>query len=918
MRSRLTAACGPAAMGPCVSKTPAIRALRRRSRGRWVRGAGWRRALLAGLALVLVALAAPAQAQESTGGSVRLPLSTWQALSSQGGSSSPRASLGVASSTVEVVEEDGRLVATVTSRVTVRAAGPGAEAVVLPAGVAVERAAVDGVDVVLEATPRGLAWIADAAGTHTIEIRAAIEGARYDQGASVAVPLPPAPSVHVSATLPPDAADAAMVPGVALRMSSEGARPEISATVPGGGSTQLAWRVLADGESVTPSRAIYRGALAGDALVLDVELAVDLPRDAPERIPLFPTSVALGAVSVDGTDAPVRVEDGQLVTTVSGHGRHTIRAHFEVPLDEDSTLLRTDLVIPSVPISRFELAVPEGKDLRVTPHVAIAREHGRSGEIAVFHLPLSETVALEWPEALPEELAAPEGETDVRASATLVHVVSADEGVVRATVHARWEIARGAASRFELALPEGVDVGSVTLDVATVEDWRIAGRGAERTLSVFVDRAIEGTAQMTIELELLRTSSGADAAPFAVPLLSALRAQGQDVWRQSGMLALLASRELVLEPSGTVDLARVGENQLPPEVRASIEATVAHVFRWTDAPRAMSAIAAPRPHERARYDAHLDTLLSIGDVTTAVSLALDVRVKSGALEELLVTLPQGANVLEVSAPSLREHRIEEGDGAPRLHLFFTQELEGDVRVEVRMERMVPAGEAAIDAPLAHVEGADVEDGRVAIEATAAVEVSADRAEGLSPVELADLPEELVLRSSSPILLAFRYAHATPAPVLGLAVARHRAVTLQAASIEDATYTTLVTDDGLAVTTARWTVRNDGAQFVRVTLPEGAEVWSASVAGRAQTPALADEDGEASVLLLGVIRSAEPSRSSSPTRRPLRACTCSVASRCRSRAPISSSRTRTGTCICRPTPSGTRPHRRSRAWSIPAS
>jgi hypothetical protein len=56
-------------MGPCVSKTPAIRALRRRSRGRWVRGAGWRRALLAGLALVLVALAAPAQAQESTGGS---------------------------------------------------------------------------------------------------------------------------------------------------------------------------------------------------------------------------------------------------------------------------------------------------------------------------------------------------------------------------------------------------------------------------------------------------------------------------------------------------------------------------------------------------------------------------------------------------------------------------------------------------------------------------------------------------------------------------------------------------------------------------------------------------------------------------------------------------------------------------------
>ncbi|MBN8613602.1 MAG: hypothetical protein J0L92_23605, partial [Deltaproteobacteria bacterium] len=649
-----------------------------------------------------------------------------------------------------------------------------------------------------------------------------------------------------------------MVPGVASRWSREGERPSLVATVPGGGSTQLAWRVLADGESIAPTRAVYRGRLVEDAVVLEVELAVDLPRDTPESVALFPTSIALGAVTVDDHDAAVRVEGDHFAVVVAGHGRHTVRVHVEVPLDDDAGLASATLHVPSVPISRFEMLLEEGKDLRVTPRVSIARERGPRGQTAIFHVPLTDTVSFEWPEALPDEIALPAGETEVRASASLVHVVAADEGVVRGTVHASWEIARGAASRFDLALPEGVDVGSVTVDVATVEDWRISGEGDERTLSVFVDRAIEGTAQMQIEIELLRGSSDQASTPFAVPLLSARGAQGRDVWRQSGMLALLATRELVLEPSGTVELARVGENQLPATVRESIDTTVAHVFRWTDAPRPMQAVAAPRPHEEARFDAHVDTLLSLGDVTTSASTAIDVHVKSGALAELIVALPHGANVLEVSAPSLREHRIEgEGDAA-RLHLFFTQEMEGDVRVELRFERMMPAGESAIDAPLAHVVGADVEDGRVAIEATAAVEISADRAEGVSPIELATLPEEIVLRSASPILLAFRYAHATPAPTLGLAVARHREVTLEAASIDDAQYTTLVTDDGLAVTTARWTVRNEGAQFLRVTLPEGAEVWSASVAGRAETPALAsDEDAAAPVLLLGVIRSAQP-------------------------------------------------------------
>jgi hypothetical protein len=802
---------------------------------------------------------APLDALAQSEGTVQLPLTTWQALASSPSARAQAAALGVANVEVTVEERDGRIVAMATASMTVRAPSEGAEALLLPPGTAIESATADGAEIALVHTANGLAWIAESAGQHRLELRYELEGVRYDQGASVSLPLPPAPSVHVRASLPPEATDGAMVPGVGVRSVREGDLPSLEATIPGGTATQIAWRSVSLSESAAPSRATYHGVLGTDAVRFDVELAVDLSSDSPVPIALFPTDVALGSVTVDGTDAPIRVVGDRFAAIVSGHGRHTIRASIEIPLDENGGLPSAQVQIPQVPVSRFEIELPDDKDLRVTPLVAISRERARSlagvrgAMIAVFHVPLTDVVGLEWPEALPDEAATP-GEVEVRASATLVHVLSAEEGLLRGTVHAAWDVAHGASARFDLTLPAGVDVGLVTVDVATVADWRVTGAGDERVLSVFLDREVSGAVQMNIEFELLRSSTTGDAPhPFDVPLLSA-----RDVWRQSGMLALLATHDLVLEPDASEDVARVGENQLPADVRAEIDATIAHVFRWTDAPPHLSAQAIARPHEAGRFDARIDTLVSLGDVTTTASAAVDVHIKSGSLSELSVALPEGASVLEVSAPSLREHRVEDVGGHPTVHMWFTQEMEGDLRVELRWERIASANEADVAAPMAHVEGVDVEQGRIAIEATAAVEVAAREAEGLSPMDLSELPEELVLRSTNPILLAFRYAHASPAPLLALSVARHQEVTLRNASIDEAHYTTLVTDDGLAVTTATWTVRNDGAQFLRISLPDGAEVWSARVGGQPETPALeSDAEGDAPVILLGVLRSTEP-------------------------------------------------------------
>jgi hypothetical protein len=75
--------------------------------------------------------------------------------------------------------------------------------------------------------------------------------------------------------------------------------------------------------------------------------------------------------------------------------------------------------------------------------------------------------------------------------------------------------------------------------------------------------------------------------------------------------------------------------------------------------------------------------------------------------------------------------------------------------------------------------------------------------------------------------------------------------VQEAVIDRAEHRTLFTRDGLAVTTSRFTVRNTRKQFLRLTLPEGSEVWSVFVAGKAEKPAIAE-----SAFLIKIVSSSE--------------------------------------------------------------
>jgi len=450
---------------------------------------------------------------------------------------------------------------------------------------------------------------------------------------------------------------------------------------------------------------------------------------------------------------------------------------------------------------------------------------------ATVYVPMTDIVSFSWSEAVPEEI-----KTEVRSNAATYHLAHADEGVLYLRALVLYEINRGETNVVELLLPPDVQVNRIGSESGAVADWRIAApdEDGSRVVSVFLDRQLRGELLLDVQYDRsLPPREDDTAGGFDVPLIRAI-----DTHRQKGMVALLASKELTLNPVETNDATKVGENQLPAFVRNSVEMTVAHTFKYTETPPRLVVEASVPEKVQGKFDARVDTLISLGDVTLTGSATIHINVKSGRIMDLGLELPNGVSLLNLTAPSLRTYRVVPEADCQKIEIEFTQEMDGQFLLDVTYERILVDGEPRVGVPTVAVSGAEVEQGRIGVEALTAVEVQPAVADQLSSLDIAELPRQLILKTTNPILLAYKYVHVDPPPNLALAVTRHKVLGVQEAAIDRAEYRTLFTSDGLWVTTAEFTMRNSRKQFLRVRLPADSSVWSAFVDGRPEKPALA--------------------------------------------------------------------------------
>ena len=814
-----------------------------------------RTATSAALVLALVAAGlsiASARASETDDGRVQIPLEIYNQLvrAAEQPTLAPAGyAIGKADLKVQVTESEGRAGAEVVVAVTIEVMEDRWNLVpILPAGTPVSSVAIDGKPVQLISTPGGLAWGVKQSGSYAMQLRYHVDAARSQAGFVLPVPTPEAAATQLAASLPGTGLDVAVIPGAGVASTTAGQRTQVSATIPATRGFQISWRAPAL-QSHTISRAHYAGRLVGDAIQWNGDLSVELAGDETVTLALLPKNVTLSDIEVDGKKAAILVSENNFSTLVRGRGSHRLRIAFQVPVQRSDGPPQVVLRVPEIPVSRFELTLPGRKEVAAEPASDVAHRTTEKATVASFHVPMTPQVQLSWTEAIPEDL-----RTETRSNATLFHAVHAEEGVIYIDALVAFEVSRGEVSAIELELPGDVQVNRITSENGGISDWRVTpgSAGRPQRVVVFLGHALTGEMRFRVHYDRSVAKGG---APIPIPLLRA-----REVHRQRGMVALLATTEVALTPVEEENVTRVGENVLPPFFRRSIDKTIAHTFKYAEAaPRLVAAATVPE-RMLAKFDAEVDTLISLTDVTMRGSASVNVNVKSGKLTELQLALPPDVNLLNLTAPSLRTHRFLEDDER-LVSVEFTQDMAGQFRIEVAYERITADAESEVSVPTLSVVGAEVEQGRIAVEALAAVEVQVASAEQLSSLDPSELPQQLILKTTNPILLGYKYVHVDPPYRLVLRMTRHREVDVQTAAIDVAGYRTLFTPDGLAVTTARFSVRNSRKQFLRVRLPEGAELWSATVDGRPEKPAISsngapESNGHAPEILIKVINSVQ--------------------------------------------------------------
>ena len=243
-----------------------------------------------------------------------------------------------------------------------------------------------------------------------------------------------------------------------------------------------------------------------------------------------------------------------------------------------------------------------------------------------------------------------------------------------------------------------------------------------------------------------------------------------------------------------------------------------------------------RANQPLRYRGSITQLVGLGEDATQINAEVQVEVMQGLANEVRVQLPAKFTVNQVSGAMVADWDVT-GD---ELKVMFIESVEKNARFILTGELRLPK-DGQMDIPLIRLPSAERETGGVAVEVLGAGEIKARQPNGMVDAEAGELGQ-LISSRQSPSLIAFRLqpANGKSDRSLSLNVARYAPQAVLMANIDEAQYSTLVTADGKMLVQSRFAVRNNQRNFLKLTLPATAVLWSASVAGRPIRPGRAPD------------------------------------------------------------------------------
>ncbi|MGB7233466.1 MAG: hypothetical protein WBD19_17480 [Candidatus Acidiferrum sp.] len=248
-----------------------------------------------------------------------------------------------------------------------------------------------------------------------------------------------------------------------------------------------------------------------------------------------------------------------------------------------------------------------------------------------------------------------------------------------------------------------------------------------------------------------------------------------------------------------------------------------------------------RSTQALRLRGSLTELVGLGEDTTSIVAEVNVEVTQGAAREVRISLPNKITVNQVAGATVADWEMKDG----QLAVTFLEPVESNAKFVVSGETRSPR-DGQIEIPLLRMLNAERDTGGVAVEVLGAGEIKEFKSEGLENADASDLGEVVAGRQSTSLsAFRFRSGDAKTQRSLVVNVARYTPQAVLMANIAEARYSVLITDDGKSLVQARYAVRNKQRNFLKFTLPPGATLWSAALAG---SPVRPGQSPDGSVLL----------------------------------------------------------------------
>jgi len=232
-----------------------------------------------------------------------------------------------------------------------------------------------------------------------------------------------------------------------------------------------------------------------------------------------------------------------------------------------------------------------------------------------------------------------------------------------------------------------------------------------------------------------------------------------------------------------------------------------------------------------RMRGSLTQLTSLSEDSTSVYAEAAIDVVQGAAREVRIQIPEKITINQVSGAMVADWEMKNGE----LAVSFLEPVDHSARFVIAGEARLPR-DGIIDVPLLRLLHAERDNGGVAVEILGAGEIKGQKVQGLEDADATDLGEMIASRQS-PALVAFRAraGEAGATRSLSVNVARYDQQAVLMANVEEARYDVLVSTDGKELVQARYAVRNNQRNFLKIALPSGASVWSATLGGKPVRP-----------------------------------------------------------------------------------